>query len=96
MYSPTSEGPIAWRVSWVFWQGYNSTTKTRKTKPEHKDFPTREEAEAHKEALISRYTGVTACVSPQFITAQAREKEYAGRQNNIAKAAGWPLQARKS
>jgi hypothetical protein len=92
----SSDGPIAWRVSWVFWQGYSSSTKSRKTKPEHKDFLTREEAEAYKVSLISRYTSVTACVSPLYITAPAREREYAGRQDNIAKTAGWPLQARKS
>ena len=95
MESLISEGPVAWRVSWTYWLGYNSTSKKRKSNPEHKDFLTREGAEAYKQDLLKRYTSATACISPQFITAQAREKEYSQRQGNIAKSAGWPLQARK-
>ena len=91
--SLVSEEPIAWRTSWVFWQGYSATKK--KSKPEHRDFSTRTEAEAHKEDLISRHTAVTACVSPRFIAPQKREQRCAEQQENVAKTAGWPLQARK-
>jgi hypothetical protein len=81
----TSEDPIAWRVSWTFWQGYSATKK--KSKPQHRDFRTRDEAEAHKHDLIGRYTAVTACVSPRFIAPRELEQQYAGRQRNIAEQA---------
>jgi hypothetical protein len=90
----TSDGPVAWRLSWSFWLGY--ATKTRKSKPEHLDFTSREGAEAAKADLIRRYTAVVACVSPVHVAAPIREREYAARQEKITGAASWPPQARKT
>jgi hypothetical protein len=62
----TSDGPIAWRLSWSFWLGY--ATKTRKSRPEHLDFTSREGAEAAKAHLARRYASVVACITPVFVS----------------------------
>jgi hypothetical protein len=88
----TSDGPVAWRLSWSYWLGY--ATKTRKSKPEHLDFTSREGAEAAKAHLIRRYTAVVACISPVHVAATIRERGYAAKQEKIPGAASWPPQAR--
>jgi hypothetical protein len=62
----TSDGPIAWRLSWSFWLGY--ATKTRKSRPEHLDFTSREGAEAAKAHLARRHASVVACITPVFVS----------------------------
>jgi hypothetical protein len=88
----TSDSPIAWRLSWSFWLGY--ATETRKSKPEHLDFTSREGAEAAKAHLARRHASVVACVGSCFVSPSRREREYAALQQKLAEADAWPLQKR--
>jgi hypothetical protein len=88
-----AELPIAWRLHWLPISDRAFDEKFR-PEPLHKDFPSREEAEAEKKLLIACLVGmIVACVMPRFVSKEKRQRKLTAGQDNLA-LTGWPVQIR--
>ena len=87
------EFPVAYRVYW-FAPSNRPFDKQYKGEKGHKDFATRENAEAEKQYLAASIgDNAVVCVQPVYISDSQREKKLQASQDTLAMA-GWPVQHR--